>query len=242
MTKQSIAMPGTRASHLNQQHAFDGAALSPATFFLIACGTFGGILFTTVYLIEGATRPGYDALQQPISALSLGLGGWVQQANFIIFGILMIISALGWRAALFPGRGALGYPLLKIASGVGLIMDGIFSQDAGRGYPPGAQTTSITVSGQIHNIFASICITAIAAGCYVLAARFVAEPRWRWWALYAALTGIATMALIATFGAQYTHPGSPAGLFERLSPGVDSLLGILIFVRLLMQARGHAQH
>jgi hypothetical protein len=240
MTQHIVTMPGIQATEQHQRHAFDGAALSPATFALIACGTFGGILFTTAYLIEGATRSGYVALQQPISALSLGPGGWVQQANFIVFGILTIISAFGWRAALAPGRGALWYPLLKAVSGLGLIMDGIFSQDAGRGYPPGAPTLPITVAGQIHNIAAYICVSSIALGAFVLAARFAAEPRWRWWAPYAALTGIATMAFIATFGALFAQPGTPAGLFERLSPGVDSLLGILVFARLLIQARGQA--
>ncbi len=46
-------------------------------------GLVGAVLFTIVYLIEGAMRPGYDAWRYPISALSLGPGGWIQQANFI---------------------------------------------------------------------------------------------------------------------------------------------------------------
>ncbi|HET9110712.1 MAG TPA: hypothetical protein VFN78_07805, partial [Ktedonobacterales bacterium] len=45
---------------------------SPLTLGLVSCGGIGALLFTVVYLLEGATRPGYDALRQPISALSLG--------------------------------------------------------------------------------------------------------------------------------------------------------------------------
>ena len=50
---------------------------SPLTFGLVSCGGVGAFLFTVTYLIEGITQPGYNAWQQPISALSLGPGGWV---------------------------------------------------------------------------------------------------------------------------------------------------------------------
>jgi len=50
----------------------------------LTCGTIGSLVFTAAYLIEGATRPDYSAWQQPISALSLGPGGWVQQVNFVV--------------------------------------------------------------------------------------------------------------------------------------------------------------
>src|SRR5260370_22405467 len=68
-----------------KQPALDGALLSPRTLFLIGCGVFGGVLFTVAYLIEGVTRPSYDAVQYAMSVLSLGPGGWVQQVNFVIF-------------------------------------------------------------------------------------------------------------------------------------------------------------
>src|SRR6516164_10917709 len=109
-------------------------ALSVWAWLLLAAGTAGGLVFTGVYLAEGATRAGYRALAQPISALSLGPGGWVQQLNFIVFGVLVCASAAGWRAALAPGRGALGFPVLRVAAGVGLVMDGLFSQHRAGGY------------------------------------------------------------------------------------------------------------
>ncbi len=49
----------------------------------------GPIIFNAAYLVEGATHPGYDALRQPISALSLRPGGWMQMANFVVFGLLI---------------------------------------------------------------------------------------------------------------------------------------------------------
>jgi len=52
-----------------------GSGASIPTLLLVACGTLGGVAFTAVYLAEGAFRSGYDAVSQPISALSLGPGG-----------------------------------------------------------------------------------------------------------------------------------------------------------------------
>ncbi len=48
----------------------------------------GSVLFNATFLIDGAFRPGYGTLRQPMSALSLGHGGWVQVTNFIVFGAL----------------------------------------------------------------------------------------------------------------------------------------------------------
>jgi hypothetical protein len=55
---------------------------------LIAAGTPAGLLFAVVWLIESATRPGYKAR--------------TQQTNFIIFGVLVRCSTLGWHHALAP--------------------------------------------------------------------------------------------------------------------------------------------
>lgn len=225
------------AQAARSQPRLDGATLSPAALLLIACGTFGGLLFATVYLVEGATRPGYDTLQQAISALSLGPGGWLQQVNFVAFGILAFISAFGWRMALKSGPGALWYPVLKGITGVGLIVDGFFSQDPAIGYPVGAVVGAPTTHGIIHNLFAFATITALALSSFVLARRFAAEPRWRGWVLPTALTGMLTIVFIALFGATKGHMGVPAGLFERLSTGVNSVLGIAIIARLLLDRR-----
>jgi hypothetical protein len=131
---------------------------------LLAAGTAGGLAFTGVYLAEGATRGGYRALAQPISALSLGPGGWVQQLNFIVFGVLACLSAAGWLAALAPGRGALAFPVLRAVAGAGLVMDGLFTQDPSGGYLPGARVGVPTVHGQLHTVFAMITITTLTSG------------------------------------------------------------------------------
>jgi Protein of unknown function (DUF998) len=73
---------------------------------LLGCGVLGSLLFTGTFLAEGATRAGYDPWRQPISALSLGPGGWLQSVNFVVFGLLMACFALGRST---PSHFARGY-------------------------------------------------------------------------------------------------------------------------------------
>lgn len=211
--------------------------------FWLTCGTVGSILFTTTYLIEGVTRPGYSAWQQAISALSLGPGGWIQQVNFVIFGVITIWTAFAWRMFLKGGVGATWYPIFRTLEGLGLIVDGFFSQDPAFGYPPGTVLTAPTLHGTIHVIFAFISITAIACGFFVLARRYAREPHWRGWATYMVISGILTIVLIATFGALNGQHSAIAGLFERLATSLGTIWGLLFFARLWMGAGfGSFQH
>ena len=217
MTAPAPARARRDATRRLPRAGLDGGALSVRAWLLLAAGTAGGLVFTGVYLAEGATRAGYRALAQPVSALSLGPGGWVQQLNFIVFGALVCGSAAGWRAALAPDRGAWAFPVLRAVAGVGLVMDGLFSQDPSGGYPPGARAGAATVHGQVHTLSAVITITALAAGCFVLAARFAAEPAWRRWAPFAAAAGVATVVFIAAFGAAGGHGGLAAVMISSRS-------------------------
>ncbi len=45
-------------------------------------------------MIDGAFRSGYDSLNQPMSALSLGTVGWLCETNFIVFGVIMVSRLL----------------------------------------------------------------------------------------------------------------------------------------------------
>jgi hypothetical protein len=198
-------------------------ALSPRTLGLVSCGAIGAVLFTATYLLEGSTRPGYDALQQPISALSLGPGGWVQQVNFVVFGVLLVLSAVGWYRVLMSMRGAIWFPLLQGIGGLCLIGAGVSSMDPFPGYPPGATLSTSTAQGTLHSIFAWVLILCLAQSCFALAAnvRFARIPRWRWWEAYSYLAGVLMLVFWGMFvkGA----PGPFGGLYERLSAGSRDL-------------------
>lgn len=67
---------------------------------LLYAGVIGPLLFIVVFLFEGATRPGYNAWRMFVSQLATGPGGWVQVANFLVFGSLMLVFALGLRLSI----------------------------------------------------------------------------------------------------------------------------------------------
>lgn len=226
-TEMAQASQKTVVGHLSPR------PLSRALLWALVGGTAGSILFLTTYLIEGATRPDYNAWQQAVSALSLGPGGWVQQVNFVVFGLITIVIAFVWRRVLKGGVGATWYPIMRGLEGLGLIVDGFFSQDPAPGYPKGAVLTAPTLHGEIHLIFAFVCITSMAIGFFVLARRFAQEPAWHGWATYSVITGILTIVLIAIFGAASAQHSGMAGLLERLATsGVSLPFGLLLLARL----------
>jgi uncharacterized membrane protein len=210
-------------------------SLSPRTRVLVACSLVGPLLWTATYLIEGVTRPGYDAWQQPISALSLGPGGWVQQVNFVVFGVLTVLSAFGWYRILGSCRAAIGFPLFQSIAGLSLIGTGVFSLDPNPGYPPGAVLTASTVHETLHVVFAYVVIFARAFGCFVLTPRLAREPGWRWWAVYSAITGVLIVFFFLRFIEYNTGP--LAGLAERISAGSHSLWSVLLTATLLFRTR-----
>lgn len=226
------------ASSWLSQSPLNGAPLSPTTMFLLLLSLFGSLLFTITYLIEGITRPGYDALREPVSALSLGSGGWVQQANFIIFGLIGLCTVPATRSVLRGGLGVTWYPIFRAISGLSFIMLGIFSQDPAYGYPPGAVVLTIpTTSGMIHIIFSFVSFLASATGCFIIARRFAREPRWRGWATYTVLTGVLMIVFVAVYGTLNAQHSPIAGVFERLSGGIDSLWGVILIARLFIIQR-----
>ncbi len=216
---------------LSPAHPFDPSELvlsdprtptsvSRVLLLWLTFGLAGAVLFTIIYLIEGAIRPGYNAWQQTISALSLGPVGWIQQANFVVFGGCTLCMAFAWRKVLKGSVYALVYPIIRGIEGLALIMVGFFSQDPAPGYPPGAVLTTPTLHGEIHIIGAYVIVGAMACGFFVIAWRFARDPRWHGWVAYSLFSGLLTLVFIAFFGAgQNAHSmfTASAGLFERLA-------------------------
>jgi hypothetical protein len=54
-------------------------------------GIVGPILFTVTFFVQGLFRlEEYDPVAEVVSALEAGPRGWVQQVNFVVFGLLTI--------------------------------------------------------------------------------------------------------------------------------------------------------
>lgn len=72
-----------------------------------------------------------------MSLLSLGNEGWIQITNFIVCGLLTLISVLGFRAVPASHQGGVWSPLLAAIYGLGLVIAGAWHPDPGAGFPPG---------------------------------------------------------------------------------------------------------
>jgi hypothetical protein len=189
---------------------------------LLLCGVVAGPLFTAVWIVEGATRANYDPLRYPISSLSIGEFGWMQRANFIITGLLILAFSVGLRRVLRRPSGSLWGPLLVGLAGIGLIGAGIFVADPLNGYPPGTPRIPIerTTHGILHDLFGIPFFLGLPITCFVFARLFA---RWgqRGWAAYSALSGLAMFAafFLARLSLRpgFEDIGGLFGLFQRIT-------------------------
>ncbi len=206
------------------------------TRLLLAGGAIGPPLFTAAYLVEGATRPGYDALRMAASSLSLSDQGWTQIISFIVCGSLILGFAVGLRHILNGGRGATWGPVLVGAVGAGLILAGVFVTDPALGYPPGTPpgpAVHTTLHGALHWVLGGFVVFgSLPAACFVFARRWASDPQRKGWAAYSVLTGLLVIGFFVAFAAASMH-GGLAGLYERISLSFGMLWVALFAIRLL---------
>ena len=199
---------------------------------LLFAGIAAGLLFFIVPTIEVFRRPGFDIQRHAISVLSLGDGGWVMKAVFIVCGLLTLMCALGIYMELTRGWVRFAAPLLIGAYGLGLILAGVFDAPAGLGFPPGTpqdQAPVMTPSAILHSVAFMVAFSALIASCFVFALYFL-HVQQTIWAVISLVAGIALPALIGL------------GISMTMAPGIAfywaAMLGWLWFVAtLLMMAR-----
>jgi hypothetical membrane protein len=216
---------------------------SPVTKLLIACGAIGPLLFILVFLIEGATRPGYSQWRNFVSQLSDSKFGWMQIANFIICGLCVICFAIGLRRALRSGKGAVGGPLFLGLFGLSLIIAGIFPTDPALGYYPDGFTTVQTLHGIIHGANAIPAFASLTLAIFLLARRFASDATWHGWGLYSVISGVLLMGFfiacvyVSSLDQKGVLPDSPTGFFERIAIIAGWSWIAIVAMKLLRQMR-----
>ena len=191
---------------------------------LLLCGAIAGPFFTIVWFVQGLTRANYDPMRYPISSLSIGEFGWIQVANFIITGLLILAFSVELRRMLRQPSGSVWGPMLVGVLGIGLIGAGIFVTDPLNGYPPGTPIipTQRTAHGILHDLFGIPFFLGLPITCFVFAWFFTrqGEHNWAW---YSRLSGIGMFAVffVARLGFRLlpTYPdlASNFGLLQRIT-------------------------
>jgi hypothetical membrane protein len=200
---------------------------------LASAGVAGPVIFALVALLHSLLRAHHSFVADPVSALAAGPSGWLQNANFLLFGSLMIAYAIGLHLGIRQTRwGSVGVAFL-VLSGVGLMWGGVFpSTDATGAFD---EDRLLHVPGFVMTFLGG------GIGLIAMSRRMARDPRWRGLATYALLSGVAMLVLIVVGGGLVRPPGAPLhawfGLFQWVLLVVWLPCTVVLAFRLLRMAR-----
>jgi len=199
-----------------------------STRILLIGGIVAAPLFVAVWALQAFTREGFRPTYHPLSLLSLGEGGWVQIANFVVTGLLLIGAGIRLRRV----TGSTWNALLVAIMGAGLVIAGVFPTDAGAGFPAGAPEGAPVISwhGAVHEVGFVLTQLAFVVVAILWAVRFGRAGERGW--MIASILG-----LVAAIGVAAV--GSPDTLAIRLVASSAIELGLVAAVsaRALRTAR-----
>lgn len=200
---------------------------------LLRFGVLVGPFYLAVGLAQALLRDGFDLGRHSLSLLANGPGGWVQTANFVLSGVMVIGAAIGIGRALRPHSRASGWILAVF--GLGMLVAAIFPADPMDGFPIGTPEgfpTTVSTTGMIHFMAGGLGFLALAASCVAVGAAMMRrkEP---WMAGLSFLSGF---AVVGGFFAPAILPasGPVAGIWFSVVVGWTWLA--LVSVRLLRDA------
>ena len=150
-------------------------------------------------------------MAEPVSALEAGPNGWIQQVNFVVFGLMMLAFAVGMDRGLRPPRTWTLGPALLCIAGIGLFLAAAFplrEDAAGVTYDPGLHF----VAGVTFFLSTSLALLALSR-------RLPKDSHWRGLAAYTAACGVLAFIGFVVLGRFAIPDGAPlhdyAGLAQR---------------------------
>ena len=214
-------MSATQSQVKPGRNAAGGTAHHPRSLVLLAwAGIIGPVLFTASFLLQMRFRADeFNPIAEPVSALEAGPNGWIQQLNFVVFGLLTIAFAVGLQRGLSPIRAGVAGPALIALSGIGLLFAAALplrEDAAGVTYDPGG-----------HVVGGVMFFASAAVGLIVLSRRIANDARWSGLSTYTLVVGITALAGFAAGGPLVMPDDAPlhswAGLVQQ------ALLLLLLF-------------
>lgn len=167
------------------------------------------ITFIVVFLCDGWTRPGYNPVRHPVSALALGARGWIQTSNFLVCGVAIAAGGVAVAGITWPLGAAI------TVFGLALVASGVFPMDAMRAYPPGTpDTTPATLSRRHrwHDRAGAVAFTCIP----VMPAIAAFSTAFGWEVRgYSAVTAVAAVVLVGRFGSAWEEDDDRTGVWQR---------------------------
>ena len=175
-------------------------------------GIIGPVLFTATFIGQEALRRSeYNPLAETVSALEAGPNGWVQQVNFVVFGLLTMAFAVGLQLGLRRTRLGLLGPALLFTSGIGLLL--------AAGFPLREDAAGVTYDPGGHIVAGLTFFLTSAIGLIAVSRRLARDPRWRGLARYTLAAGVASLLGFFVMGALVMPDAAPlhawAGVAQR---------------------------
>lgn len=197
-------------------------------------GVVSPILFVVGFTILGFLRPGYSPVRQTVSDLGVGTDAWLQNANFVIFGVLQLAFAIGFslgmRQVLRKGW-LVTCLVLLILAGVGSINTGIFTE----------APATVTLHWTLGFLLSGPPLVVVWA---IVGWQWRRVSRWRGYGWYSLLTALGTGVCILLLFA-FLAPRSPVsgahigGLLERVLGLVVLAWFVVVGWRLFVLAGSH---
>ena len=158
---------------------------------LLGWGIVAGPFYVLVGLAQALLVPGFDLSRHALSLLLLAPLGWIQAANLVLSGLMVLAAAFGF-ARLLPRRRGVWASVFLGLYGVSLLAAAIFPPDPMGGFPPGGtDATTASASGLLHLMAGAIGFVSLAVAAVLIGAWFRHEGR-----RGAAITSFAAAAVI----------------------------------------------
>jgi uncharacterized membrane protein YidH (DUF202 family) len=169
-------------------------------------GMLGPVLFVTVLLVltvlqyEFMLGIGWRPLADPAGAwpsgLALGPYGALQDATFVVSGLLLALFSVGLSIGTTDGRNLPLGPTLLFVAGVAMAFMAFETDPIHRVGPRSLQ-------GLVHDAAFVLFVVAMVAAIFSLWRRFRRELQWRGHAHYTLATGILALLLLLLPGVAY---------------------------------------
>ena len=169
---------------------------------LLGYGLVAGPIYVTTSLVQVTLHDGFDPTRHAWSLLAAGPNGWIQSANLILTGAMVVAFAIG-LARSAPSRWA---PRLVGVFGAGMIGGGLMVADPMGGYPAGLPTpSSPTWHGIGHMVSGSLGFLAMVVAALLLGRMYARRGR-RGYAWWCRLTGGFFLAAIVALSSGSASP------------------------------------
>jgi hypothetical membrane protein len=176
---------------------------------IVFLGSFFGIvapiLFVLLVIVASLLRPDYSQFHNFVSDLGVGPHAIIQNANFVVFGLLSIGFAIGLRSGLpAPGKRALKACVwLVIIFGFGILFAGVFPENY--------------LSGGPHTTASAIAFLSIIAAQLLIWRGLRSEDNavWGRYRTYSLISGSLSVILLVLLQVAISTSGTYQGVAQR---------------------------